>query len=142
MNTTRKWLLVVTLLLQCGLVSTEGQTTVYDSLDAGSTSSGYTEVSANSAVMGDTLTLASGGTLASFGLTLFNSGSSGGAILTGTTTVNFYDNTIPYTSGTINNPVLGTAFISWDFTASGGLPAGQATSKTVDLSGLGIVLPQ
>jgi hypothetical protein len=141
MNITRKRLLAVLSFLQLAVVASFSQpTTVYDSLGAGSTSSGYTELSGNNAVMGDSLTLASAGTLANFGLTLFNSPSSAGSILTGTTTVNFYDNTIPYTGGSIGNPLLGTAFVSWDFTASGGLPSGQATTKTVDLSGLGIVL--
>src|SRR5262245_48581186 len=136
MNIPRKRLLAVLSFLQLVVASSYSQpTTVYDSLGAGSTSSGYTELSGNNAVMGDSLTLASAGTLANFGLTIFNSPSSTGSILTGTTTVNFYDNTVPYTGGPISNPLLGTAFVSWDFTASGGLPSGQARTKTVDLSG-------
>lgn len=142
MNTTTKRLLAVLSMLQLGVLSSYAQpTTVYDSLDAGSAGVGYTEPSGNNAIMGDSLTLASAGTLASFGLTLFNSPTSGGSIVAGTTTVNFYDNTIPYTDGPISNPFLGTAFIIWDFTSSP-LVAGQFTTQTVDLSGLNIVLPQ
>src|SRR2546423_8560651 len=117
MKITRKRLLFVTLWLHLAVFSGYSQTTVYDSLNTASTG-GSSQSSANNPIYGDTLTLASGGTLQNFGATLFNSGSAGGSILAGTTTVKFYDNTIPYTSGTINNPLLGTAIISWDFSFS------------------------
>src|SRR5437899_754227 len=121
MNTTRKWLLVVTLLLHLGFLSSYAQITVYDSLNTAVTA-GTADFAANNPIHGDTLTLASGGTLGNFGASLYNSSSSAGTIFSGNTTINFYDNTVPYTSGTINNPLLGTAVLSWDYTFSGGLP--------------------
>jgi len=76
-----------------------------------------------------------------FGASLFNSAAGGntGSILAGNMTISFYDNTIPYTSGPINNPLLGTAVISWDFTLNP-LVAGSSRTKIVDLSSLNIVL--
>jgi hypothetical protein len=127
-------------LFQFGLFSSYAQITVYDSLNT-SVTIGTSDSSANNPIHGDTLTLLAAGTLKNFGLTLFNSSSGGniGSILAGTTTVKFYDNTIPYTSGTITKPLLGTAFINWDFTGNP-LTAGFFDTQVVDLSGLNIVL--
>src|SRR5262249_34897191 len=90
----------------------------------------------------DTLTLSAGGTLANFGLTLYNASSSTGSITNGTTTIKFYDNTIPYTSGPINNPLLGTTVVNWAYVGGDSLDPGVFDTQLVDLSGLGIVLPQ
>jgi hypothetical protein len=130
------------LLFQFALFSSYGQVTVvYDSLDTAPTTGVSDSSSGGSPIHGDTLTLSLPGTLGNFGISLYNSISSAGPIMTGTTTVKFYDNTIPYTSGPINNPLLGTATFSWNFGSSGLAPQFYST-KTVDLSGLNIVLPQ
>jgi hypothetical protein len=142
MNNSRKRLFAVISLLQLAVLSSYGQTTtVYDSLNTGVTA-GTSEPSGNNPIYGDTLTLSAGGILQNFGLTLYNSSSSAGSIITGTTTVKFYDNTIPYTSGTINNPLLGTAIINWDYTGGFPLDPGFFDTQVVDVSGLNIVLPQ
>src|SRR5258705_1192227 len=140
MNITRKRVLVVLSLLLLASLSGYGQTTtVYDSLNTAVTG-GYGEASGNNIILGDSLTLTSGGTLANFGASLYNL--SGGDIITGTTTVNFYDNTIPYTSGPINNPLLGTITMNWDYTGAP-LPPGVYDTQVVNnLAGLNIVLPQ
>jgi hypothetical protein len=140
MNISRKRLLAVVSFVQLAILSSYGQsTTVYDSLNIAAATGGYGEASGNNIILGDTLTLTSGGTLANFGASLYNL--SGGDIITGTTTIKFYDNTIPYTSGTINNPLLGTIAIDWDFTGFT-LPVGFYETQVVsNLSGLNIVLP-
>lgn len=139
----KKWLPVVASYMLGGLLSAHAQVTAYDTLDTSATS-GLSQLSANNPVYGDTLTLTAGGKLVNFGLSLYNSSSSGntGYIYAGDTTVNFYDNTIPYTGGPINNPLLGTAVVSWDFYLEGGLDPGFYETQTVDLSSLNIILPQ
>jgi len=124
-------------------VSSPAATIVYDNLGTAA-QGGYSEPNANNPIFGDALNLTQAGTLTTFGTTVFNSSSGGntGTMLTGTMVVKFYDNTIPYTSGVINKPLLGTANINWDFTSGGGLPAGFYTTGTSDLSGLNIALTQ
>lgn len=117
-----------------------GQVTVYDSLSTGALA-GYGEPNANNPIFGDSLTLSQPGTLAVFGLSIFNSSGSG-SILTGTIVVKFYDDTIPYGGGgPLTDPLIGQASLSLDFTP-GGLPPGYYTTGTVDLSGLNLALPQ
>jgi len=142
MNITRKRLLAVLSLLLLANLSGYGQiTTVYDSLSTAVTA-GTARASSENPIYGDTLTLSAGGTLANFGLTLYNSSTSTGSITNGTTTINFYDNTTPYTSGNINNPLLGTAVVNWVYIGGDSLDPGFLDLQTVDLSGLNIVLPQ
>ncbi len=121
----------------------QAQTVVYDSLDTTPTA-GYSQSNSRHPIYGDSLTLAAGGTLNTFGMSLYNSTSSSntGAIQTGTMLVNFYDNAVPYTGGTINNPLLGSVTLNLDFTGSGGLPAGYYATENFDLSSLNLTLPQ
>lgn len=125
------------------VVTTSAQTIVYDSLTTGATA-GYSEANANSPIFGDGLTLSQGGVMSWVGLSLFNSTSGGntGSILTGTMAIKFYDNTIPYAGGVLSNPLLGTATVSWDFTADGGLPAGYYVTDAFNITGLNIAVPQ
>jgi len=130
----------------CGflaITSANAQILVYDSLD-GTATAGYTDLTANAPVFGDDLTLTEAGQLSWLGLTVYNSTTAGntGSILTGTTTVNFYDNTTPYSGGVLSNPLIGTATVIWDFTSDGGLPAGYYAWDYFDLTSLNIVLPQ
>ena len=56
--------------------------------------------------------------------------------------LSFYDNTIPYTSGILaNQPLLGTANVTWDFTASGGLGVGGYVFQYFDLTAFNITVP-
>jgi hypothetical protein len=143
MNISKKRLLAVVSFVQLAVLPSYCQiTTVYDSLSTAATA-GTSRASSENPIYGDTLTLSAGGTLANFGLTLYNSSSSAGSITNGTTTVKFYDNTIPYTSGTINvQTLLGTAVVNWAYVGGDSLDPGVFDTQVVDLSGLGIVLPQ
>lgn len=88
------------------------------------------------AVFGDRVTMTGAGFLDQIDFTVFNSGSSGGPLLTATFNLNFYDGTLP----PLPTP-LGT-FTTAPVTLGGGLPAGSYTIITVTaLSGLGISLP-
>lgn len=120
-----------------------GGLVVYDNIDTAA-AAGYSESSANNPIFGDRMVLLQGGRLGAVGLGLFNSSSSGntGSILTGTMLVNFYDNTVPYAGGAIGNPLLGSATLTWDFTASGGLAAGFYTTDVYDIYSLNITVPQ
>src|SRR6476620_10914460 len=132
MNITRKRLLAVLSLLLLANLSGYGQiTTVYDSLSTAVTA-GTARASSENPIYGDTLTLSAGGTLANFGLTLYNSSTSTGSITNGTTTINFYDNTTPYTSGNINNPLFGTAVVNWVYIGGDSLDPGFLDLQTVD----------
>ena len=116
----RSFLLV--LALQVAVQIGRGQpVTVYDSLNPGATGA-VSQPASGDPIYGDTLTLAAGGKLVNFGAALYNSSSGGntGTIYAGNTTVRFYDNTIPYTSGPITNTLLGTATLFWDYNDSGG----------------------
>jgi hypothetical protein len=107
---------------------------------------GYSEPNANNPVFGDALNLTQGGLLSHVGLSLFNSTSGGntGPILTGTMTLNIYNNTVPYAGGSLSSsdPLIASVNLTWDFTAGGGLPAGFFSTGTFDLSGLNINIPQ
>ncbi len=118
-------------------------TIVYDNTTTSATA-GYSDLNANNPVFGDSLTLTQGGLLNSVAVSLYNSTTGGntGAILTGTMLISFYDNTVPYSGGTITDPLLGTATVNWDFTGSGGLPAGFYSTSSFNLSSLNITLPQ
>lgn len=127
----------------CLVATASAQVVVYDNLSTPVTQ-GFVSSDSTNPVYGHGLNLAQGGTLSNFGLTLYNTSAfGGGPILTGTTTVNFYDNTNPYTSGSLSahDPLLGTANINWDFTGTGGLAPDFFSTKTVDLSALNITLP-
>ncbi len=127
------------------VVTVEAQTVTYENLGSGALS-GYSELTANNPIFGDALNMTQGGQLSSIGLSLFNSGSGGntGSILSGTTLVKFYDNTTPYTGGSLSGslPLLGSVGLFWDFSASGGLTPGLYDTETFDISGLGITVPQ
>lgn len=133
---------VAAAMLLAGTAS-QAQTIVYDNLSTTPTL-GYGEANANNLILGDSLNLTQGGMLSIFGATVYNSTSGGntGLIQMGTMYVSFYDNTVPYSSGALTNPLLGSAALNWDFTGGGGLPPGYYTTATFDLSSLNIALPQ
>jgi hypothetical protein len=130
--------------LGCFASTAPAQVVVYDNLNTTNPTTGLAEPDRDLPVYGHALDLSQGGQLSFFGLTLSNSSdfSNIGFIITGTTTVKFYDNTIPYTSGSLSgsDPLLGTATINWDFTISP-LNPGFFTTQTVDLRALNITLP-
>jgi hypothetical protein len=125
------------------IVAANGQILVYDNLSTAPTA-GFGDLNANSPIFGDTLNLTQGGRLSVLGLTLFNPNNPDnlGSILTGSMVVNFYDNTVPYAGGTLNNPLLGTATVTWDFTGIGGLQPGFFAPNSYNLTSLNINLPQ
>jgi len=112
---------------------------VYDNLGT-TLNAAFSQANTAAPIFGDALNLTSGGTLGNFGLSLYNSSSSAGPILTGTTVVKFYDNTTAYAGGVLSNPLLGTATVTWDYTAEGGLAAGFYDVSTFDLSSYNITL--
>jgi MYXO-CTERM domain-containing protein len=116
-------------------------TVVYDNTTTAA-SAGYSEPNTNNPTFGDALSLTQGGQVSTVTCSIFNSTSGGntGSMLTGTLTLNFYDNTTPYVSGPITNPLLGTGTFNVDFTAGGGLAAGFFTFVTGDLTALNITL--
>lgn len=116
---------------------------VYDNLNSG-VAAGASQLNTAKPVYGDSLSLTQGGQVSQVGLTLFNStfGGNTGSILTGTMTLTFYDNTTPYSGGTLSNPVLGSTVLNVDFTSSGGLAPGSFAPINADLTSLNIVVPQ
>jgi hypothetical protein len=138
-----KVLLVSVLLGLCLGLSANAQIAVYDNLSTAPTR-GFGDLNANNLIVGDTLNLTQGGQLSVLGLTLFNPNNTDntGSILTGTMVVKFYDNTVPYVSGVLNNPLLGSATINWDFTGIGGLNPGFFSPNYYNLTNLNIYLPQ
>lgn len=116
---------------------------VYDSLKTSSTAT-ISALNTEQPVFGDTLTLASGGMLATMGLSLANPSDNNntGYIIAGIMTVTIYDNTIAYSGGTITNPLVGTAAIPLNFSAYGGIPPGYYVDGSFDVSGLHLILPQ
>jgi len=56
--------------------------------------------------------------------------------------VKFYDNTVPYVGGVLNDPLLGSASLNWDFTGLGGLTPGHFSPNYYNLTSLNINLPQ
>ncbi len=123
------------------VAATTNAAIVYDNTTTAATA-GTSALNTDNRIYGDTMTLTSGGQLGNFACSLFNSTSSGntGSLLTGSMVVNFYDNTVPYAGGAITGALLGSATLSWDFTAAGGLAAGFYTIQTFDLSSLNINL--
>lgn len=104
---------------------------------------GFSSTDLNS-TFGDSLTLASGGTLDQLSFSVFNSGSSAGALLTADVKISFYDDTVPYIgSGSLSgsNPLLGAITFSVNFGA--GLNPGffSVITSAPGLSGFGINLP-
>jgi len=140
---SKVWLVSVLLGL-CLVPAAKAQILVYDNLSTRATR-GFGDLNANNLILGDSLNLAQGGQLSVLGLSLFNPNdldNLGTVLNAGTMVVKFYDNTVPYASGVLNNPLLGTATLTWDFTGLGGLHPGQASSNFYDLTSLNINLPQ
>jgi hypothetical protein len=129
---------LVTLLLVPASLCSAAPMTVYDNM-SGSPIGAYAQQTVNNAVFGDALTLAHAGTLNTLTLTLYNSPASTGSVEAGNMLVNFYDNSTPYTGGTIANPVLGSVSFAIDF-APGGLSRGLGARITEDLSAYNISL--
>jgi hypothetical protein len=127
----------------CLVLSAQAQVLVYDNLSTAPTA-GFGDLNANNPIFGDSLNLTQGGRLSVVGLTLFNPNNSDnlGSILTGSMVIKFYDNTVPYSGGPLNNPLLGSATVTWDFTAFGGLKPGFYAPNFYDLTSLNIDLPQ
>lgn len=126
----------------CLALSAKAQT-VYENLSTAPTA-GFGDLNANNPVFGDSLNLTLGGRLSVLGLTLFNPNNADnpGSILTGSMVVKFYDNTVPYLGGVLNNPLLGSTTLTWDFTGIGGLQPGFYAPNSYDLTSLNITLPQ
>lgn len=129
----------------CLALTSQAQTVVYENIGTNGPLGGYSEPNANHPIFGDALNLAQGGTLSHVGLTLFNSTSGGntGAILTGTTTLNIYNNTVPYAGGSLSasDPLVASVLLTWTFSGSG-LQPGFFTVGTFDLTSLNIAVPQ
>ena len=115
----------------------------YDNLTTPA-SAGTAYPNAQNPIFGDCLNLTQGGILTSLGVSLWNPGFDGntGTILTGTTVANFYDNTVPYSGGTLAEPLLGSAILLWDFTAKGGLGLNYYEVDLFNLAFLNINLTQ
>jgi hypothetical protein len=100
---------------------------------------GYGEANTNTPTYGDALTLAQGGQLSTVGWSFFNNTASTGTYV-GTETIRIYDNTVPYSGGslTTSNPLIGAVAFSLNFS----LPASNFTVFTsADLSAFNFVLP-
>ncbi len=135
------------LLLLAGLclaLTAQAQLVVYENT-TNAALAGYSEPNANNPIFGDALNLTQGGHLGNVGLTLFNSSSGGntGSILTGTMTLNIYNNTVPYAGGSLSasDPLIASVLLTWNF-SPGGLAAGFYTIGTFDLTSLNIIVPQ
>jgi hypothetical protein len=132
------------LLTACSLaVSAPAQGIVYDNFSTAPTA-GFGDLNANNPIFGDSLNLTQGGSLSGVGVTLFNPNNADnpGSILAGSMVIKFYDNTVPYAGGALNNPLLGSATVTWDFTGIGGLQPGFYAPNFYDLTSLNINLPQ
>ena len=128
----------------CMVLAAKAQNLVYDNLSTAPTR-GFGDLNANNPIFGDSLNLTQGGRLSALGLTLFNPNdvdNLGTVLFTGTMVVKFYDNTVPYLGGVLNNPLLGSATLTWDFTGFGGLHPGQFSPNYYNLTSLNINLPQ
>jgi hypothetical protein len=128
----------------CMVLAAQAQLRVYDNLSTAPTR-GFGDLNANNLIIGDSLNLTQGGHLSALGLTLFNPNdidNLGTVLFTGTMVVKFYDNTVPYVGGVLNNPLLGSATLNWDFTGLGGLHPGQFSPNYYDLTSLNIILPR
>lgn len=127
----------------CLVLTAKAQILVYDNLSTPPTA-GFGDLSSNNPIFGDSLNLTRSGQLSVLGLTLYNPNNPDnlGSILTGSMLIKFYDNTVPYTGGTLNNPLLGTATVTWDFTGIGGLLPGYFAPNSYNLTSSNINLPQ
>ena len=126
--------------------ASQAQVTVYDTVTP-APSAGYGESNDNNPIFGDALNLSQAGQLQQLGFDLFNTtaGGNSGTINTGMMDIEIYDNTVPYSGGSLvaSNPLLGSVNFNLDFTGGGGLPAGFFTRITSnDLTSLSINLPQ
>jgi hypothetical protein len=142
MKTNQKLFFATTLAGLALLASSQAGTVVYDNLATAATA-GYSEPNTNHPIFGDALNLTMGGTITTFGLSVYNSTSGGntGAIIAGTLTIDFYDNTTPYAGGPLTaEPLLGSA--TGTVTFGTGLPAGYYSTVSFDLSSLNITVPQ
>lgn len=129
----------VTLLLMAANC-TQAQVVVFDNLNTAN--SGYAYGENNPLILGDSITLTNSGRLGLVGVSLYNADGAGGVIDAGTMLLSFYDNTVPYAGGTLNNPLLGTATVNWDFTSVGGLQDGYIATNFFDLSASNIMVPK
>jgi hypothetical protein len=126
--------------------ASQAQVTVYDTVTP-NPSAGYGEVNDNNPIFGDALNLSQAGQLQQLQFDLFNTttGGNSGTIQTGTMDIEIYDNTVPYSGGslTASDPLIGSINFNLDFTGGGGLPVGFFTRITSnDLTSLNINLPQ
>jgi hypothetical protein len=140
---SKLWLIALLSAL-CMVLAAKAQNLVYDNLSTAPTR-GFGDLNANNLIIGDSLNLTQGGHLSALGLTLFNPNdvdNLGTVLFTGTMVVKFYDNTVPYVGGVLNNPLLGSATLTWDFTGFGGLHPGQFSPNYYNLTSLNIILPQ
>jgi hypothetical protein len=142
MTSKKRPMIASTAILLAGTLSSQAVSNGYDNLATG-TVAGYSEANANSPVFGDSLILSQTGRITTFGATLYNSAAGGnsGTIMAGTMQVKFYDNSVPYSAGALNLPLLGTVNLNWDLTSSGGLAPSFYLAGTFDLTAANIVLP-
>jgi hypothetical protein len=128
----------------CLALAAQAQTVVYENIGTNAPLGGFSDLNSNHPIFGDALNLSQGGHLGLVGLTLYNSSSGNtGAILTGTTTLNLYNNTVPYAGGSLSasDPLIASVLLNWSFSGSG-LQAGFYTVGAFDLTSLNITVPQ
>ncbi len=94
-------------------------------------------------VWGDMLTLSGPGLLSKHTFGIWNSAQSGntGNIVAGTFTIKFYDNTVPFVSGPITNPLLGSYTLPVNFGSTPVLPGSFQLVTATGLASLNINLP-
>jgi hypothetical protein len=106
----------------------------------------YGEANTNNPVFGDAVQLTTAGLLTRMNFEIFNSATGGntGSIQTGNMLLRFYDNTVPYTSGSLSgtHTLLGSATVFVDLSGVGGIVAGLYTLITADMTSYGIGLTQ
>ena len=122
----KRYLLLAAGTALVGLSTSQAQVIVYDTVTP-NPSAGYGEVNDNNPIFGDALNLSQAGQLQQLRFDLFNTttGGNSGTIQTGTMDIEIYDNTIPYSGGSLSgsNPLLASLNFSLDFSGGGGLPA-------------------
>lgn len=106
---------------------------------------GFATSQPNSAnpIFGQALNMVDGGVLNTISWSVYNSGSSAGSMLTATSTLRFYDNTVAYTGGslTATHALLGAINFNLNF-GTGLLPGYYTSFTSSDLSAFNIVLPK
>src|SRR5438132_7308374 len=142
----KKSLFLTTIAIALSAANARAQTVfnVYDNTGNGSGSTviaGYSEPAINSPFFGDALNLNRAGTLQTFGASVFNSTGGGNTspILTATDTITIYDNTVPYSGGTLSNPVIATFNVSLNFPT--GLNPGFFTIYQSNVASMNIFVP-